>query len=149
MRVSWGGKEDVLKRKGILGLALVAMAGTTGPIMAQQAAGAASSVEQLAFDAADTDGDGVINEAELARDAARGFATLDRDGSLTLTPAELGPHDAVLFKRVDANGDGVLTFEEVMINKTRGFNQGDKNKDGGLSFDEMVEVVEIEVGGAS
>jgi hypothetical protein len=139
----------VLKRKGILGLALVAMAGTACPVMAQQATGAASSVEQLAFNAADTDGDGVINEAELARDAARAFATLDKDGSLTLTPGELGPHDPAQFRRVDANGDGVLTFEEVMINKTRAFSQGDENKDGGLSFDEMVEVVEIEVGGAS
>ena len=52
------------------------------------------SIEEIAFIAADTDGDGVVTEAEMARDAARGFATLDKDGSGTLTPEELGPHDA-------------------------------------------------------
>ena len=54
-----------------------------------------------------------------------------------------------MFKKVDANSDGVLTFEEVMTNKVRAFKLGDKNQDGGLSFEEMVEVVELETGGAS
>jgi Ca2+-binding EF-hand superfamily protein len=105
--------------------------------------------ERFAFNAADTDGDGVVSQAELARDAARGFATLDKDGSMTLTPSELGPHDPAQFSRVDANGDGKLTFNEVMTNKVRAFSQGDQDKDGGLSFEEMVEIVETETGGAS
>jgi EF hand len=46
----------------------------------QPVATAAYADEQFAFDAADSDGDGMINEAELARDAARGFATLDKNG---------------------------------------------------------------------
>ncbi|WGF88047.1 EF-hand domain-containing protein [Marinivivus vitaminiproducens] len=104
--------------------------------------------ERIAFDAADTDGDGIITEAEMTRDAARGFATLDKDGSGTLTPDELGPHDHALFERVDANGDGILTFSEVMTNKVRALGQGDRDDDGGLSFDEMVEVVQSETGEA-
>ena len=107
------------------------------------------SIEEIAFIAADTDGNGVIDEGEMARDAARGFATLDKDGSGTLTPEELGPHDAAQFKRVDTNGDGVLSFSEVMANKVRALKAGDKDSDGGLSFDEMVTIVEQETGGAS
>jgi Ca2+-binding EF-hand superfamily protein len=102
--------------------------------------------EHLAFDAADTNGDGFVSEAELTRDAAVGFASLDKDGSMTLTPGELAPHDPAAFARVDRNGDGVLTFEEVMINKTQGFKDGDTNHDGLLSFEEMVEVVKVEEG---
>jgi Ca2+-binding EF-hand superfamily protein len=116
--------------------------------MAQQAAGEFSA-EEIAFMAADTDGDGVVSEAELARDAARGFATLDKDGDGKLSPDELGPHDPALFRRVDADGDGMLTFAEVMTNKSRAFTAGDRNQDGGLSFEEMVEVVASEAGGAS
>jgi hypothetical protein len=102
--------------------------------------------ERLAFDAADTDGDGLISEAELARDAAAGFSGLDTDRSEMLTPDELGPHDPAMFSRVDRDGDGVLSFSEVMINKNRGFERGDKNQDGLLSFEEMVDAVKAELG---
>lgn len=129
--------------------AFVATALFAGAAVAQQASLDAYAKERFAFDAADTDGDGVVNEAELARDAAVGFATLDKDGSGTLTPSELAPHDPAQFKKVDANNDGVLTFKEVMINKRRAFEAGDTDKDGGLSFDEMVTIVKQEIGGAS
>jgi hypothetical protein len=104
--------------------------------------------ERLAFDAADTDGDGLVSEAELARDAAAGFSGLDRDRSETLTPEELGPHDPAMFARVDANGDGVLSFSEVMIHKTQAFTGADKDRDGKLSFEEMVDGVKAELGAA-
>ena len=127
----------------------VAMAlGAIGTAVAQPADGdmAPRFDERLAFEAADTDGDGFVNEAELARDAAAGFSGLDQDRSETLTPQELGPHDPALFARVDRNGDGTLTFSEVMIHKTRGFEDGDKNQDGMLSFEEMVAEVKSELG---
>lgn len=117
-------------------MALAEDAGLTGPWVR----------EHLAFDAADTNGDGVIDEAELTRDAAVGFAALDKDGNRKLTPSELEPHDPALFKKVDTNGDGVLTFKEVMTNKLRALQEGDKNHDGSLSFEEMVAVVEAEEG---
>lgn len=132
-------------------LAVVVMAGLAGPARAQQPSAAEDidcpcTDEQIAFDAADTNGDGYVSLPELARDAAVGFATLDKDGSGTLTPEELGPHDPAQFDRVDTNHDGVLSFQEVMANKESAFKEGDKNKDGGLSFDEMVSIVKQEEG---
>ena len=142
MRLSIPGWRSSL----IVGVAVGTVLGSAST-MAQQ--GGEFSAEEIAFMAADTDGDGVVSEAELARDAAHGFATLDKNGDGKLSPEELGPHDPALFKRVDADGDGMLTFTEVMANKSRAFEAGDANQDGGLSFEEMVEVVESEVGGAS
>ncbi len=131
-------------------LALATAVGSSSIVLAQQSDGAPEvNAEALAFDAADTDGDGFVSEAELTRDAAHGFATLDKNGDGKLAPGELAPHDPALFKKVDVNGDGFLTFTEVMTNKLRAFKLGDKNQDGGLSFEEMVEVVELESGDAS
>lgn len=148
MRLQTGrGRAQVGTAGLVVGAALM---WSNGSATAQQAVATDQLVrERLAFDAADTDGDGVVSEAELARDAARGFATLDRNGSETLTPDELGPHAPAQFSRVDANGDGALTFKEVMTNKVRALNEGDKNQDGGLSFEEMTVIVGAETGGAS
>ena len=131
-----------------LTLAAVAlMLGAIGPAAAQVDPTIPPDIDdRLAFDAADTSGDGYVSEAELTRDAAVGFSSLDKDRSGTLTPQELGPHDPAAFARVDRNGDGVLTFTEVMINKTKGFEAADKNHDGLLSFEEMVNEVKIEEG---
>ena len=70
-----------------LSVGVAMLAGSAGAAL-QQAAGPAMPVgepeltyEQIAFDAADTNGDGLVSEGELARDAAVGFATLDKDGS--------------------------------------------------------------------
>jgi EF-hand domain pair/EF hand len=122
--------------------------GAMGMAVAQEADGAMTPgfYERLAFEAADTDGDGFVNEAELARDAAAGFSGLDQDRSETLTPQELGPHDPALFARVDRNGDGALTFNEVMTHKTQGFEDGDQNQDGVLSYEEMVDEVKSVLG---
>jgi Ca2+-binding EF-hand superfamily protein len=100
--------------------------------------------QKVAFDAADTDGDGLVSEAEFTRDAAAAFAGLDANRDRKLTPAELGLHDSAQFKKVDANGDGVLTFKEVMTFKMKAFEAGDKSGDGKLSYGEMVESVKAE-----
>lgn len=97
--------------------------------------------EEIAFEAADTDGDNLISEGEFARDAAAAFSGLDANFDRKLTPQELGPHDPAAFKRVDANGDGVLTFDEVMKFKMEAFKSADTNKDNHLSFDEMTKSV--------
>jgi hypothetical protein len=129
-------------------LAVVMILGAAPTAVAHEpdADATAGFYERLAFDVADTDGDGLVSEAELARDAAAGFSGLDTDRSETLTPDELGPHDPAMFARVDRNGDGALTFSEVMIHKTLGFEAGDENQDGRLSFEEMVEQVQAERG---
>ena len=105
----------------------------------------AISYERLAFDAADSDADGGVSEAELTRDAAAGFSSLDKDGSGTLTPAELATHEPKRFDRVDTNGDGELTFIEVMTYKSNAFSVADKDQDGKLSFEEMYDGVVAEL----
>lgn len=132
-----------------LGVSLATWA--AGGAVAQQAAGdpddpmnLGPAYERVAFDAADTDGDGLVSEAEFVRDAAAGFAGLDQNRDRKLSPAELGPHDPQQFKKVDANGDGFLTFKEVMSFKTKAFKAGDKSGDGKLSYEEMVESVKAE-----
>ena len=102
--------------------------------------------EQLAFEAADTNGDNLVSEAEFARDAAAAFAGLDANRDGKLTPKELRADDPVTFAKIDADGDGVLTFNEVMAFKMKAFRAADKNRDDALSFDEMVGAVRAEVG---
>ena len=131
--------------------AIATVAGPIDSAVAQQAYGTMAETrtwgyEHMAFDAADSNTDGLVSEAELTRDAAAGFSSLDKDGSGTLTRKELGPHDPAKFSRIDTNGDGVLTFSEVMVNKTRAFTAGDKNNDRGLSFEEMVDAASIDQG---
>ncbi len=84
--------------------------------------------QKVAFDAADTDGDGLVSEAEFVRDAAAAFAGLDENRDRKLSPAELGPHDPAQFKKVDANGNGSLTFKEVMTFKMKAFKAGDETR---------------------
>lgn len=133
----------------VLGIALSTVA-AINPGHAQQSLPASQAVgaaaEEFAFDAADTDGDDKISEAELARDAAAGFSGLDADRSKALTPNELEAHDPARFARVDKNGDGKLSFSEVMTHKSRAFKEADKDKDGYLSFKEMRDAVAAEAG---
>jgi len=102
--------------------------------------------EELAFEAADTDGNNLVSIGEFARDAAAAFSGLDDDHDGRLTPGELQPHQAGSFSRVDADNDGVLTFDEVMTFKMQAFRAADTNQDDALSFDEMVNSARSEVG---
>lgn len=119
---------------------VAAIALLSGPALAELDDGLPPSVEAFAFDAADSDGDGLVSEAEMARDAAAGFSGLDADGDGDglLTPDELGDHDPAHFERVDTDGDGALTFGEVTDHKRRGLEAADRDGDGSLSFDEMM-----------
>ena len=91
-------------------VAVATVLGATAPALAQVGPDIPPDIaERVAFGAADTNGDGYVSEAELARDAAAGFSGLDTDRNEKLTPQELGPHDPAWFARVDRNGDGVLT----------------------------------------
>jgi Ca2+-binding EF-hand superfamily protein len=152
--MSAGGRKTMITshRRGAGGLVARALAvtlaacGMVASALAQEMGGVdeAQISERIAFEAADTDGDGRVSEAELARDAAAGFSGLDRDRSRTLTPEELGPHDPAKFARVDADGDGKLTFVEVMTYKTKAFEKADRDNDGSLSYQEMHDAVAAE-----
>lgn len=138
-----------LRRLGLSGCLAVGLAiGVLGTAEAQQGDPEIppGMTERFAFDAADSNGDGFISEAELARDAAAGFSGLDKDHDGRLTPEELGPHDPALFAKVDTNGDGVLTFNEIIVHKVAGFEQADRDGDGLVSFDEMVDEAKSELG---
>jgi EF-hand domain pair/EF hand len=137
-----------LRWTGLAVAPLICLAvGTIGPVLAQGDPEIPPDMaERFAFDAADTNGDGFVSEAELARDAAAGFSGLDKDRSGTLTPQELGPHDPVLFARVDRNGDGVLSFSEIIVHKVGGFEKADRDGDGLVSFEEMVDEARSELG---
>lgn len=102
--------------------------------------------ERLAFEMADTNNDGLVSEAEFARDAIAAFVALDREGKGYLTPEDLGEHDPALFARIDSAGDGVLHFDEVMAFKMAAFEAADADGDGFLTFDEMLESALRELG---
>ena len=127
--------------------AVGSMALLASPAVAQLDEGLPPSAEAFAFDAADTDGDGLVSEAEMARDAAAGFSGLDGNEDGMLTSDELDEHDSADFERVDADGDGALSFDEVMTNKLSGMEAADVDGDGALSFDEMLDGAEAEQGG--
>ena len=127
-------------------IAIGSIALLASPALAQLDEGLPPSAEAFAFDAADTDGDGLVSEPEMARDAAAGFSGLDENEDGMLTPDELEAHDPAAFDRVDADGDGALSFDEVMANKLSGMQAADQNGDGALSFDEMLGGAEAEQG---
>jgi Ca2+-binding EF-hand superfamily protein len=126
----------VTARASAIAAGLVCLAGAA---FAQQPAMPPEELAaRLAFEAADTDGDGFVSEAELARDTAASFAALDQDHDGYLTPDELGEHDPAAFARVDTDQDGRLSFGEVMANKLAEFRRADTNGDDRLSFEEFL-----------
>jgi hypothetical protein len=135
-------RRDMRARRifGSLGLAAAAVL-VFGPTPTwSQATAAVPTTSELAFHAADTDGSGTVDEAELAADQAKRFQRLDLDGDRALSASELDAHDAARFKTIDADGDGKLSFDEVMAAKLRdlGAADGDGDGDGRLSYDEVV-----------
>lgn len=118
----------------LLGLAIF-LAG--GGIVSAQTDSPAARTDELAFMAADTNGDRLVDEAELAADQAERFKQLDANGDGVLTPDELEAHATAAFVSVDADGDGKLTFIEVMNAKMQDFTQADTNDDERVSWDEL------------
>jgi len=107
-------------------------------IHSAQAAEDERQASEWAFELADQDGDGVVDEAELASDTAAGFSGLDLNGDEHLERTELESHDPADFNRVDTNGDGRLSFREVMTIKLKVLDETDANGDGVLSKEEVV-----------
>lgn len=102
------------------------------------AANLAEVYSRLAFEAADGNGDQVIDEAELVADTAAGFVALDANGDRRLDRRELQEPEAAFFSRLDRNRDGSLSFAEVLANKLEIFERIDTGKDGTLSIDEVM-----------
>ena len=94
--------------------------------------------DEMSFMAADTNGDGLVDEAELAADQAKRFKRLDANGDGFLTPDELETHEAIAFAAIDASKDDKISFAEAMSAKMSAFARADTNHDGRISWEEIV-----------
>ena len=94
--------------------------------------------DEMSFMAADTNGDGLVDEAELAADQAKRFKRLDANGDGFVTPDELEAHDQITFMAIDTNKDGKISFAEAMTAKMDAFMRADTNHDGRISWQEIV-----------
>ncbi len=109
----------------------------------------------LLFAALDTNGDGVIDEKEMAN-AAESLKKLDKnhDGKITLDEVQPAPRierrasaqpnatDAMVVRlmQFDKNGDGKLAKDELPERLQALFEKGDLNKDGFLDKEEIVKL---------
>ncbi len=81
----------------------------------------AGAVRTVRFLRWDSDGDGVITEAEMlaaaqariARRIAKRFARMDRNGDGRVERAEFDDRGAARFARLDTDGDGRVSREEI------------------------------------
>lgn len=95
------------------------------------------SFSQAAFEAADQNNDGVIDETEYVSDFVAGFMALDDDKDRKIHAKELADHDPQSFAKSDTNQDGYLSLDEVMEIKLENFETADANSDGVLSLQEV------------
>jgi Ca2+-binding EF-hand superfamily protein len=121
-------------------------------LAALAAASSATAAQEGRFAAADTDRNGVLSRAEVARSlprlAAR-FDEIDRNRDGNLSPEELRARGrggageggfAEHFRRADANGDGALTraeAEQALPRLGAKFDRVDANHDARLTLDEL------------
>ena len=93
------------------------------------------------FAAKDTDKDGKLSRAEVAKMPDPMFARLDANHDGFLTPDELAQghrgHGEKGFLRADTNGDGVISRDEALARSDKRFARLDGNGDGVLTQEEM------------
>ncbi len=92
-----------------------------------------------AFEAADTSGDGRIDEAELAADTVAAFVAVDSNGDDRLSAEELHEAGVASIDTLDVDKDESLTIVEVMNAKIIEFQNADSNGDGELTIEEFSE----------
>jgi Ca2+-binding EF-hand superfamily protein len=92
-----------------------------------------------AFEAVDTNGDGVLDIDEFMAHYIRVANDLDTDDSDTLTMDELpSPVDEARFNTADRDGDGEISYPEVISERVYVFYSSDTNRDGVLSLEEVL-----------
>ena len=92
---------------------------------------------RAAFEAADTSGDGRIDEGELAADTVAAFVAVDRNGNDRLSAEELREAGVASIEPLDADNSESLTIVEVMNAKIVEFQNADANGDGYLTIEEI------------
>ncbi len=90
-----------------------------------------------AFEAADTSGDGRIDEAELAADTVAAFVAVDSNGDDRLSAEELREDGVASIGTLAVDKSESLTFVEVMNAKIVEFQNADANSDGELTIEEI------------
>lgn len=128
--------------KSVLVLTAIALASAATVVMAHPGGPRGAMFERLR--AADTNGDGLISQAEAAalpRIAER-FATIDANGDGQISVDELRAshrkmRGEAFLKRLDTDGDGKVSRAEALAKATARFDLADANKDGFLTREEM------------
>ncbi len=92
---------------------------------------------RAAFEAADTTGDGRIDEAELAADTVAAFVAVDSNGDGLLSAEELREAGVASIGTLDVDKNESLTIVEVMNAKIVEFQNADANGDGELWIEEF------------
>ena len=132
----------VIPPRSAYGLALTIVMAVATALLAPPAAAErlviTEQLERAAFRAADLDGDGLLDEAELAADVVAAFVALDRDGNGVLTPDELVGVSEAAFARIDIDGSGSIEIEELRLRKLNDFASADRDLDGRVSMAEMI-----------
>ena len=90
-----------------------------------------------AFEAADTSGDGRIDEGELAADTVAAFVAVDSNGDDRLSAEELREAGVASIGTFDADKNERLSIIEVMNAKIVEFQNADANGDGELTIEEI------------
>jgi hypothetical protein len=92
-----------------------------------------------AFEAVDTNDDGVVDIDEFMAHYIAVANDLDTDDSDTLTMDELPDSiDPARFEMADRDGDGEISYPEVISERVYVFYSSDTNRDGVLSLDEVL-----------
>lgn len=94
---------------------------------------------RAAFEAADTSGDGRIDEAELAADTVAAFVAVDSNGDDRLSAEELREAGVASIGTLDVDKNESLTIVEVMNAKIVEFQNADANGDGELLPEEFIQ----------
>ena len=92
-----------------------------------------------AFEAVDTNDDGIVDIDEFMAHYIAIANDLDTDDSDTLTMDELPDSiDPARFEMADRDGDGEISYPEVISERVYVFYSSDTNRDGVLSLDEVL-----------
>jgi Ca2+-binding EF-hand superfamily protein len=131
-------KITMTKSRQILGFCAIctAVAFVSGPADAQSAE-MDLDLLRAAFEAADTSGDGRIDEAELAADTVAAFVAVDSNGDGLLSAEELRDAGVASIGTLDVDKNESLTIVEVMNAKIVEFQNADANGDGELWIEEF------------
>ena len=129
-----GGSGHALRARTTFGRVALRRAVMAAGVATAQTAEQSNRTDEMSFMAADTNGDGLVDEAELAADQAKRFKQLDTNGDGYLTPDELEAHDRRSRSWRSTATGRQISFIEAMTAKMDDFMRADTNRDGRVSY---------------